>query len=262
MSTGSIDLRLAAALSLVLLAQSCRRDVPVASVTSEPARFQLQHGRCAPVRLEWTILRRLDGVEGQPKVFIHLYQGRKIARAFDHDANWEWTAGRRWIEEVEICQSSFEPPLPDGTYGLRIGLYDGRSGKRWPLHVQGEEVAPRAYKVADVNVTSARGLPSLRFRGLWSPLRRRGTRTEGRWLHREGTIIVRGGGGSRLHLSVSVSEAPLLITYGNERHRLGLGHQTWHVPIASDEEVIAFAPAHPIPPRSRTVTIEHVAFHQ
>jgi hypothetical protein len=263
MSIGLTDRRLILAIAFV--AAGCRRDVPVASVSAEPAALRVGYGQCTPIRLEWTIFRQLQGLRGKPVVFVHLYDGKKIVRAFDHDANWQWTAGTRWIDEVEVCQSLFALPIPRGTYALRVGLYDSVEGKRWPLQVNGPEVAPQAYKVADVEVPPAIPLPSLRYRGLWSPIRRNPRHTQVpalRWLHREGTITVRGGAGSRIHFALVLEAAPLLITYGGQTHRLELGRQTWHVPIAGDEEVIHFAPARPIAPRARTVTIEHVAIER
>lgn len=259
MCSASIELRIAA---LALLALSCdERPVPIASVRAEPATLRLEQGTCATIRLRWTALRAL---EGRQVVFVHLYDGKKIVRTYDHEANWPFTPGTSWIEEIEICHSLLAPPVPPGSYTLRIGLYDGASGSRIPLHVDADEVARRAYKVAGVDVAAPRPTPALHYRGSWSPVRRQsgdGQIPAVRWLHRSGEILVRGGAGSRLHLGLHLYDAPLLLTHRGITHLLGTGRQTWHVPLAAEEEVISFAPAKATGPRGRTVTIEHVAFH-
>ena len=265
MCTGLTEFRLCALALIAVLAIACNRPAPVASLAAEPPRVKIEYGRCAPVTLEWSKLRPPAGATGRPVVFVHLHDGKRLVRSFDHPANWPWRPGTSWIEQLEICQSALASPVPPGNYVLRVGVYDSDSGKRWPLATELKEVADHAYKVADVEVAGRVPLPDVKYRGLWSPVRRRvgdGQIPSTRWLHRDGSILVRGGRGQRLHLEVSVKDSPLLITHGGTSHRLEAGRQTWHVALAADEETIQFAPVLTVAPRQRTVTIESLAFHR
>jgi hypothetical protein len=260
MSTASIE-RLRAGLLMAVLAVSCRRaEIPAARLTTEPASLQIAHGRCESVRLRWSELRPVD----RPVVFVHLHDGRNVVRTFDHPANWPWTPGSSWIEDVEICQSSLAPPLPPGRYLLRAGVYDARSGRRLPLRARGKEVAKNGYMIGDIESVAPRAHPSIRFRGQWSAVRREVMDRQVpavRWLHGDGSIAIRGGSGLRLHLSLLLEHAPLRLTHRGVTYRLDRGRHTWHVALASGDEVIFFEPALRLNRRARTATIEQLAFH-
>jgi hypothetical protein len=131
---------------------------------------ELPYGTYRDLALEWSTHAELDGLEGTPRLFLHLLtDDGDLVRTFDQDLPGEWRAGRQASQEARIYQSLLAPPLPPGTYTLTAGLYDG-AGNRWPLGGLGEPVAEREYRLATVEVPSGSSdLPATTFSPAWSP---------------------------------------------------------------------------------------------
>lgn len=140
---------------------ACREPDPVARLTAQPRYILLAGQSCATIDLTWEILGRLEKQHGQPKVFVHLYSEREgMVRAFDHPFTAPWMPGARVQETVLLCDNSSQPPVTDGPYHVRIGLYDSEWGYRWRVSADGPELAPRAYGVVRADVRGWRPLPA------------------------------------------------------------------------------------------------------
>lgn len=143
---------------------------PVATLSVSPSTVELPYGTFRDVELAWSTTAELDGLEGSPRLFLHLLdEDGALVRTFDQDLRTDWRAGREMSQEVRVYQSLLSPPLPPGSYTLTAGLYDG-AGNRWALGGLGEPVAAREYRVAAVEVPSgASELPAVTFTPAWSP---------------------------------------------------------------------------------------------
>jgi hypothetical protein len=175
---------------------ACRERAPVAAVQAEPKAISLAHGECATIRTTWQILRPLDDLEGSPTVFVHLYhRDRRTQRTFDHGLQFAWQPQSRREHSFVVCHSELARPIPADPYVLRVGLYDNRSGDRWPLQTAGEELAKSAYGLTEVKIPLER-LPShYTFSGRWSDVPASEATQQhpgGRILTGEGSISVEG----------------------------------------------------------------------
>ena len=155
-----------------LVGAACGRARPVASLSVEPASVNLPHPHVSPMRFRWNPTAELDGLEGTPRVFVHVLDGgRRLLRTFDHPLPEAWTPGRPQSYEIELYQSAIADPLAAGAYEITVGLYDGGGKKRWPLQVDGEEVGRREYRLATLVVPAAPlPAPTFEFRGVWLPV--------------------------------------------------------------------------------------------
>jgi hypothetical protein len=186
---------LAPALVLALLCGGCGGDEadPVADLTASPSTVELPYGTYRDLTLEWSTHAEFDGLEGAPRLFLHLLDDEgELVRTFDQDFPGAWRAGREASQEARIYQSLLAPPLPPGTYTLTAGLYDA-AGNRWALGGLGGPVAEREYRLATVEVPSGSSdLPAITFSPAWSPNQAGGDRqvVAFRTLAGEGAVAV------------------------------------------------------------------------
>jgi hypothetical protein len=154
---------------LAFASLSCGEDPVVASLAMKPDSLVLRRNECAPVVLTWTIMAPLEKHEGNPAVFLHLLDGpHSLVRTYDHRLPFEWIPGTTHTYPVYVCQSALAPPLKEGMYGMKVGLYDDIIGYRWPLQTGGEMVGRRGYRLgrAIVPADADRG-PRFSFLGDW-----------------------------------------------------------------------------------------------
>lgn len=170
---------------------------PVARLAVEPTSLELPYGSFADLHFRWTPTRELEGLEGSPRVFVHLLDSEgDLVRTFDHDPAGSWRLGQELGYETRTYQSLLAPPLPPGAYALTVGLYDPADGERWALETASEEVGRSEYRVATVEVPSGVGggaqVPAVQFGPAWSPTLAGGDRqvVAFRWLSEEGTLRV------------------------------------------------------------------------
>jgi hypothetical protein len=151
---------------------SCSRSRPVATLAVHPVTVNLGPSLVTPMTLRWNPTAPLHGLQGKPRVFVHVLDGgRRLLRTFDHPLPESWTPGRAQRYEIELYQSAIGDPLPAGAYEMTFGLYDDGGKKRWPLAVEGEEVGRNEYRLASlVAQAAAAAAPSFEFRGPWSPV--------------------------------------------------------------------------------------------
>lgn len=144
---------------------------PVASLLVEPAGLQLPFPGVVDLQLSWAMELPLDGLEGQPLVFVHLVDEQgEVLRTFDQSLDFEWQPGESQQYGIHIYQSALAPPLEPGSYGLTMGLYDS-GGRRWPLRVEGREAGSNEYRVAEVEVgADLEDAPMFFFSPAWLPL--------------------------------------------------------------------------------------------
>jgi len=206
-SGGAISL--AVLVSGVLAGAACGRSRPVGALSVGATTVDLPHSHAAALKLRWTPTGGLDGLEGNPRVFVHVLDGgRQLLRTFDHPLPEPWTPGRAQSYEIELYQSAIADPLPAGAYEMTLGLYDDSTGDRWPLTVEGDEVGRREYRLATVVVPAASaGAPIFEFVGGWLPVEPGGSRqvVARRCARGEATIVVHGAtepGAVRLALTV------------------------------------------------------------
>lgn len=213
---------LAPALVLALLCGGCGGDDadPVADLTASPSTMELPYGTYRDLALEWSTHAELDGLEGTPRLFLHLLDDEgELVRTFDQDLPGEWRAGREARQEARIYQSLLAPPLPPGAYTLTAGLYDA-AGNRWALGGLGEAVAEREYRLATVEVPSGSSeLPATTFSPAWSPNQAGGDRqvVAFRTLAGEGAVAVSdlpGPGTLWLEVRIPVDGADGLVRRG------------------------------------------------
>ncbi len=155
-----------------LLAVSCGRSRPVATLAVYPVTVNLGPSLVTPLTLRWNPTSPLEGLRGKPRVFVHVLDGgRRLLRTFDHPLPESWTPGRAQRYEIELYQSAIGDHLPPGAYEMTFGLYDDGGKKRWPLAVDGEEVGRNEYRLASLVATSASAAaPSFELRGPWAPV--------------------------------------------------------------------------------------------
>jgi len=186
---------------------------PVGRLTVEPDQLSLPHGASARLNTHWEMTLPLAGsTEAPPHLFVHLLDDdARVLRTFDLPLPFDWQPGGESSAVVELWQSALDPPLPPGTWRLRMGLYDVASRRRWALEVPGgEEVGKEAYLVSRVKVPPGAGAePVITFAGGWFPPEMSGdlqvlTR---RWLERAGQISIAGlPGPAEVEIVVDIPE--------------------------------------------------------
>ena len=157
-------------LALALCASGCGDDdaPPVARVTASPRVVRLGFPEVQTLHLEWQPAAPLEGVSGQPTVFLHLRDAEdKVLRTFDHPFPQPWRQGEPVAYDAKLYQSLLSPPLAPGKYRLTLGLYEGK--ERWPLDGLGEPVDRREYLAAEVEVPSTSEEPRFVFSPQWLP---------------------------------------------------------------------------------------------
>jgi hypothetical protein len=107
-------------------------DEPVGRAEIAPSEISLGYPGFARYRITWTAEDELAGRSGDLRASVHLVNSDGDAvRTFDHPLGFEWSPGVTDSQERMIFQSALAPPLAEGDYELRIGLYDGTRG--WEL---------------------------------------------------------------------------------------------------------------------------------
>jgi hypothetical protein len=197
-----------AAVLLAVGALGCG-EAPVAELGIQPEPLRLGYPRSSDLALTWRLERALPP-DAAPIVFVHLLSAAgDLVRTFDHAFPGPWRPGEEVRDIVAIYQSALGPGLPPGAYRLTAGLY-GREG-RWRLRTAGEEVGPREYAVARVDVDAPAPTAGFGFDDGWLPLEPgRDRQVLGRrWLGAgEGTIRSPGSPGATLWLRLLVPHLP------------------------------------------------------
>ena len=201
---------IALALSPSLVGVACKgRGEAVGRLESESDTVRLAYPECAALPLKWTPAVPLPGLRGRPRVFVHLLRpGKTLVRTFDHDLPQSWLPGQPQRDVTELCESALTDPLAAGTYDLAVGLYDSAGGARFPLTTSGEQIGPREYRVATVEVAMRRGnAPRFEFSPEWGPLAEGADKQvlARRWLFGAGVMRLAGlaeAGAVRLELRV------------------------------------------------------------
>ena len=183
------------ALSLGLLAAfGCGKEAPpVAQVEAQPATLTLAYPQAATVRLTFTPSAALGSGE-KPMVFAHLVNSKdEIVRTFDHPFPQPWAEGTPVVDSVRLSQTALAPPLPAGTYRLRVGIF-GKAGKRWPLGGLGADLGRNEYAAAQIEVPAEEAGPKFAFTPTWMATEVGGDRqvVARRWLTGRGAIGVSG----------------------------------------------------------------------
>lgn len=204
---------------------------PVGEVNIDPEQVNLTFPGYTPVRLHWKMTSDLGPDVTDPMVFVHILDsGGGIARTYDHPLPGEWAAGREDEYMIALYQSALAPSLPDGTYRLTVGLYDG-AGMRWPLVSTGGAVAGTEHQVGEVVVDSeSTQVPTFFFSPSWLTLEA-GSDAQvlgRRWFADESTIRVANlpGEGSlwlRIRIpKVETGEAELILNEGETEARVDI----------------------------------------
>jgi hypothetical protein len=177
-----------------VLSLACGRSRPVGNISVRPTTVNLAYPFVAPLSLRWIPITALDGLQGKPRVFVHvLDSGRRLLRTFDHPLREAWTPGREQSYEIELYQSAIAERLPAGAHDVTFGLYDDAGKTRWPLVVEGEEVGRREYRLATLVVpSSAAPSPTFQFSSAWLPIEPGPSKqvVARRCLRTEGSILV------------------------------------------------------------------------
>lgn len=178
-------------LTVTVLVSGCAPvEEPVGKLTIEPQSITMSYPQAMRVTLTWTMTKALAGLEGTPRVFLHLIDGDgEVVRTFDHDFNGTWSAGSETSYDVVMSESALVPALPEGQYALTAGLYDA-AGSRWALDVEGEEIHPQEYRIATVTSRADATAPQFFFSASWLPVEG-GTDLQilaRRWLAEDGVL--------------------------------------------------------------------------
>ena len=180
--------------------------------------MNLPYPHVAPLNLRLKPTGALDGLQGKPRVFVHVLDGgRRLLRTFDHPLPEDWTPGRAQSYEIELYQSAIAERLPTGAYELTFGLYDDSGKSRWPLAVDGVEVGRREYRLATLVVPAADGpSPSFEFTGAWLPVEPGSSKqvVARRCLPGEGTIVVAPPSAGTVRLAASIKTSDGAATGG------------------------------------------------
>lgn len=145
--------------------------VPVGSVALEPSSFELPYGHWADAELRWQMDAELEGLEGEPMVFVHLLGAEgEVKLTLDHPFPGNWTAGSVANDPLTFYHSSLGPRLPAGEYQLTVGLFDPMSGQRFALE-GGTDIHRQEYALGTVTVPEAEGSrPEASFSDAWRPV--------------------------------------------------------------------------------------------
>lgn len=206
-------------------------EVPVASLSVEPATLTLPYPGYTDVRLDFVMTEPLDA-ESSPLVFVHLLdEAGDVVRTFDHPFPEPWRPGSTVSDTVTLQQSALAPPLPTGTYDLTVGLY--RGDRRWPLETDASTSGRAEYRVAEVTVPEdGAKAPMLHFSPAWMATEagRDAQVLARRWLAQDGTLRLADiASAGTLRMSLNLPEP------GNQEDLvLEEGHQEPSVSIESD----------------------------
>jgi len=202
----------------VLVGAACGRSRPVGNLKVDPRTVNLPYPHVAPLNLRLEPTGVLEGLQGKPRVFVHVLDGgRRLLRTFDHPLPENWTPGRAQSYEIELYQSAIAERLPTGAYEMTFGLYDDSGKSRWPLAVDGEEVGRREYRLAALVVPAADGpSPSFEFTGTWLPVEPGSSKqvVARRCLTGEGAIVVAPPSAGTVRLAASIKTSDGAATGG------------------------------------------------
>ena len=180
----------------------------MANLTVRPVTVNVPYPFVSPLTLRWIAITGLDGLEGKPRVFVHVLDaGRRILRTFDHPLPKTWTPGEEQTYELEVYQSAIADRLPAGAYEMTFGLHDDGGKTRWPLAVEGEEVGRREYRLATLVVPSvAAPAPAFQFSGGWQPVEPGSSKqvVARRCLRTDGSISVSAPAPGRVRVATSL----------------------------------------------------------
>lgn len=179
---------------------ACRGKMePVARVTVAPPTVTLAYPGLARLDTTWEATVPIDALGAPPVVFVHLLDAAgKPDRTFDHPFPEGWRTGAPMTDTIALWQSAMAPPLAPGRYPLSLGIWDPASGRRWPLAVDGAEVARDEYIVATVEVLPAPSSgAAVAFTAGWLPVEPTGDHQTfaRRWLIEPGRLEFTGLGG-------------------------------------------------------------------
>lgn len=183
---------------------------PVGRLTAGTGQLELGYPHGADIELTWEMSQALEGLAGEPRVFLHLIDGQdNVVRTFDHPLPGAWKIGGSHSYQTPLAQSALAPPLEAGTYRLTAGLYD-LEGNRWALETGGPDIAALEYEIAIVIVPAGKTTaPQFFFSSSWLDVEG-GTDLQilaRRWLSEDGVIRLGGVEESgRLRMLVGIPE--------------------------------------------------------
>lgn len=162
--SGKFRTAIAWMLAVTALGACAKEPAPVAALRIEPAAIELVYPAFVELELSWEIRQPLAGLEGVPRVSLHLRDaGGTLVRTFDQAIPFEWLSGRTETHGARVFQSALSRPLAPGDYILTAGLYDG-AGHRWPIETAGPaRVSVRSDSAAE----PGEGYPRLLFSEGW-----------------------------------------------------------------------------------------------
>ena len=102
-------------LFLLLPTLACQeaKQEPVAALSATPVRIELPFGRSAPLELQWKMLAPLGEEDGEPLVFVHLFDDEgEVRLTLDHPFPATWRAGEEVTDPLRIYHSALAPALP------------------------------------------------------------------------------------------------------------------------------------------------------
>lgn len=261
-----------------LAAAACGRSRTVGNLSVRPTSVNLAYPFAAPLSFRWAPTAGLHGLEGNPRVFVHVLDGaRRILRTFDHPLPEAWTPGREQSYEIELYQSAIGDRLPAGAYEMTFGLYDDAGRTRWPLAVEGEEVGRREYRLATLVAPSVPvPSPTFQFSGAWLPVEPGSSKqvVARRCLRGEGSISISSPpspGQVRLAASVATGSAAvasaawkLSASCTSSTLDMTRPELEWSgfpvVPSDGAACEIRFTPPAPAPPDARLLCVEALAW--
>lgn len=157
------------ALSVGLAMGGCAEQPdPVGRLSAGASEIELSYPGVTEVELNWEMTADLGEVDGEPLVFLHLFDANgDMVRTFDHSFPGAWKAGGSETYTVPLYQSALAPPLDEGDYVLTAGLYD-RENRRWALESAGPERDTHEYEISKVVVVEpGPEMPQFFFSSNW-----------------------------------------------------------------------------------------------
>ena len=132
----------------------------IGTAVIEPAEIQLGYPGFANYQITWSPTSAPTEAAGDLRASVHLVNADgETLRTFDHAIDFDWASGTTEIRERMLFQSALAPPLAEGEYRLRVGLYD--SSREWAISIN--EPVVRVDK-------SGEGFPAFYFSPEWLPV--------------------------------------------------------------------------------------------
>ena len=178
------------ALASVWLACGSPPQEPVAEVSIDQEQLVLPYGHSRAFELRWKMLAPLEGINGDPLVFLHLLDDEgEVALTLDHPFPSSWQPGETVTDPLRFYHSFLAEALPAGDYRLTVGLY--RGSHRFTL-LGGVEVARQEYEIGQVVIPSSAEAPAYTFSETWGDVQLGSDRQVfgRRWLRDDGSMEV------------------------------------------------------------------------